>query len=178
MITPDYARTMARYNRWQNQSLVAAADTLTDATRWQDGGAAFRSIAETLNHVLWDDRVWLARMQGDASTAAKIDSRHPYTDTPRAWASYKTARAACDGSIVDWADTLTDADLARPTRWKRGSEPVETALGFNLVHLFTHQTHHRGQVHALLTRAGATPEPTDLQMLHILHPGTLPVSSG
>ena len=168
MITPDFAATMARYNRWQNRSLVAAADTLTDADRWQDRGAFFRSIAETLNHILWDDRIWLARLGGDEATAAEIGARHPYTDTPKEWSAYVRARVALDDEIVAWADSLAEADLARPIAWVRGGETVETQLGFNLVHMVNHQTHHRGQVHAMLTAAGAEPEATDLQMLKVI----------
>ncbi|MEM9550246.1 MAG: DinB family protein [Pseudomonadota bacterium] len=165
MITPDFARMMARYNRWQNRSLARAASTLTDQDRWQDRGAFFGSIAETLNHILWDDRVWLARMRKDDEAAAKIGARHPYTDAPKDWGVYCRERAALDDEIVAWADALTEADLERQIRWVRGDQPVETFFGFNLVHMVTHQTHHRGQVHAMLTAAGAAPEPTDLQVL-------------
>ena len=165
MITPDFAKTMARYNRWQNRSLMQAADSLSDQQRWQNGLAFFGSIAETLNHILWDDRIWLARLQGDDATAAQIAERHPYTDAPKDWSQYKKQRSELDDGIVAWADGLTEQDLAASTLWIRGSEPVETNFGFNVVHMFNHQTHHRGQVHALLTKAGADPEPTDLQML-------------
>lgn len=165
MIAPDFARVMARYNCWQNRSLVAAADTLTDAERWRDRGAVFRSIAETLNHLLWDDRIWLARLRGDGAMAAEIGARHPYTDAPRDWADYMRDRAALDAEIVAWADRLTETDLARAVPWQRGAEAMETGFGFNLVHLVNHQTHHRGQVHAMLTAAGARPDATDLQGL-------------
>ncbi|MGP1394823.1 MAG: DinB family protein [Inquilinaceae bacterium] len=165
MITPEFARTMTRYNRWQNRSLVAAADRLTDKDRWRDRGAFFRSIAETLNHILWDDRIWLARLRGDEATASEIGARHPYTDTPRDWPDYMRDRAALDDEIVDWADTVTEADLARAVPWMRGDQAMTTGCGFNLVHMVNHQTHHRGQVHAMLTAAGAVPEATDLQML-------------
>lgn len=168
MITPDFPKVMARYNRWQNRSLVAAADTLTDEDRWRDRGAVFRSIAETLNHILWDDRVWLARLRGDHEEAAEIGARHPYTDTPSDWSAYVAQRAALDDEIVAWADSLTETDLAAATPWMRGKDAVETGFGFNLVHMINHQTHHRGQVHAMLTAAGASPEPTDLQMLPVI----------
>lgn len=170
MITTEFATTMARYNRWQNRSLVTAASGLSDAARWQDRGAFFRSIAETLNHILWDDRVWLARLRGDRALAAEIGAGHPYTATPRDWAVFTRERAALDAEIILWADGLTAADLAGVTAWQRGPEAVETPFAFNLVHMVNHQTHHRGQVHAMLTEAGAEPEPTDLQMLSVLGP--------
>lgn len=168
MITPEFARTMARYNRWQNRSLLGAASGLTDAQRWQDRGAFFRSIAETLNHIFWDDHVWLARLREDHAAAEEIGARHPYTDEPRDWAAFASQRKDLDEEIIAFADKLTAADLARSIRWIRGDESVETNVGFNLVHMINHQTHHRGQVHAMLTAAGASPEPSDLQMLLIM----------
>lgn len=165
MISTDFARTMARYDRWQNRSLVAAADTLSHEARWQNRGAFFGSIAETLNHILWDHRVWLARQQGDFVSAREIGARHPYTDTPRVWSDYKRARHALDGEIKSWCETLTDADLSRQIEWMRGETMVKTDFWFNVVHMFNHATHHRGQVHAMLTSAGVDPGSTDLPML-------------
>ncbi len=165
MIDTDFANTMARYDRWQNQSLIRAADKLTDAERWQDRGTFFRSIAETLNHVLWDHRIWLARQKDDASTVNEIGERHPYTDTPRNWSDYKHERTALDQQIRAWCESLSDADVSRNVKWMRGETEVETNFGFNLVHMFNHATHHRGQVHAMLTAFGVDPGSTDLPML-------------
>ena len=162
MIEAAFARTMARYDRWQNQSIIAAAETLTDEGRWRDRGAFFGSIAATLNHILWDHRVWLARLTGDEATASEIGARHPYTDAPRDWSNYKRERTATDAEIEAWADGLTDAAVARSVPWMRGDTPMETPFGFLLVHMFNHSTHHRGQVHAMLTAAGARPDDTDL----------------
>lgn len=168
MVTPEFARTMTRYSRWQNSSLMKAANGLSDQERWRDRGAFFKSIAETLNHILWDDRIWLARLRGDDMAAAQLGGCHPYKDSPRDWSDYVRERTALDDELVAWADDLTEEDLAKSTSWIRGSTPVETNFGFNLAHMVNHQTHHRGQVHAMLTKAGADPEPTDLQMLNPL----------
>ena len=64
MITPQYVRTMADYNRWQNQNLYGAADKLTDAQRKEQRGAFFGSIHATLNHLLWADQIWMSRLAG------------------------------------------------------------------------------------------------------------------
>ena len=61
MITLDYVRTMADYNRWQNGNLYGAADKLTDAQRKEPRGAFFGSIHATLNHLLWGDQIWMSR---------------------------------------------------------------------------------------------------------------------
>ena len=53
---------MARYNRWQNESIYAAADGLSDAARRMDRGSFFQSIHATLSHVLWADELWMSRL--------------------------------------------------------------------------------------------------------------------
>jgi len=50
MISPDYVRTLSRYNRWQNTSLYTAADTLSDEARRLPRGAFFGSIHATFCH--------------------------------------------------------------------------------------------------------------------------------
>ena len=62
MITPAYVRTMAGYNRWQNESLYGAAGKLTDAQRKQVRGAFFGSVLGTLNHIMVGEPVWLKRL--------------------------------------------------------------------------------------------------------------------
>ena len=64
MIDLGYVQCMARYNRWQNESLYGVADTLTDAKRQRPRGAFFGSIHATLNHLLWADRIWMSRLAG------------------------------------------------------------------------------------------------------------------
>ena len=52
MVDADYCRLLARYNRWMNERLYAAASTLADDERRRDRGAFFGSLHRTLAHVL------------------------------------------------------------------------------------------------------------------------------
>lgn len=113
----------------------------------------------------------MARLRGDRAAAAEIDALHPYTEAPSDWDSFVREHSELDDEIMAWADSLSDADLARSVRWMRGGEEVETSFWFNLVHMANHQTHHRGQVHAMLTAAGEKPEPTDLPLLKLSEMG-------
>ncbi len=165
MITPDHPQLMARYNRWQNESLIAAADGLTDEERRADGGAFFKSIHGTLCHILWADRIWMHRLAGwekpeESGIAASMGEG-------RTWSEYQTLRRKVDQRLIDWADALTDADLSGTLTWYSGATGAEkTKPKWLLVtHLFNHQTHHRGQVHALLTRMGARPADTDIPFM-------------
>jgi uncharacterized damage-inducible protein DinB len=164
MITPAYAQLMANYNRWQNQRIYATADTLEDAQRKQDQGAFFGSIHGTLNHLLWGDQTWLHRFAGTPPPAPK----RPRESTAMfEWVDLKRERQAFDQAIIGWTNGLDDAWLAGDITWFSGAAGRELSRPrWKIVtHFFNHQTHHRGQVHAMLTRLGAKPEDTDLMLM-------------
>ncbi|MEL7212217.1 MAG: DinB family protein [Pseudomonadota bacterium] len=164
MISADYCRLMAHYNTWQNTSLVTAADTLSDAARHKDRGAFFRSIAATLNHLYWADALILQRLQGNERPEDTV--KHSLT-SPSDWERFKTMRLRRNQDIEDWAAPLIDADLEGTVVWYPGdgTRRIEALKALCVVELFNHQVHHRGQIHAMLTAAGAEPEPTNLSML-------------
>lgn len=164
MISANYCRLMARYNTWQNKSLVAAADQLGHADRWLDRGAFFQSIAATLNHLYWADAIMLQRLMGNARPEETL--RHSLS-SPSDWGDFKSRRAQRDQEIENWAACLVDADLHGMTIWYPGdgATRMERPTVLCAVEIFNHQTHHRGQVHAMLTAAGAKPGPTDLSKL-------------
>lgn len=164
MIDPAFASTMARYNAWQNDSLYAAGATLDDAARRQDRGAFFRSIHGTLCHLLWADRMWLSRFAGTPKPAV------PGSESARmieAWEELAVERRITDALIGEWAATLSPDWLAGDLTWVPGISRRELTKPKALLvaHMFNHQTHHRGQVHAMLTAAGAKPEDTDLMLV-------------
>lgn len=161
MITASGCRTMARYNAWQNDSVYVAAEGLDDAARNAQRGAFFGSIHATLSHLVWADRMWLSRFgRGTAPTGGIAGSVAMFAE----WSSLWAARRAMDTEILDWADALTAADLEGDLSWYSGAtgRDMVRPKALCVLHLFNHQTHHRGQVHAMLTAAGAVPGPTDL----------------
>lgn len=162
MITPQYVRLMAAYTQWQNISLYSAAETLTEEARQKDRGAFFGSIHATLNHVLWGDQFWMHRLAGTKKpTAPNIESSATQFDS---WDGLRAARAATDKAIVTWASTAESETLSGEWRWFSAAKQTEISRPrwALVVHLFNHGTHHRGQVHAMLTAAGAKPDDTDL----------------
>lgn len=164
MIEKTYLQTMARYNRWQNENLYAAADGLRDEERKREHGAFFGSIHGTLNHLLWGDRVWMARFTGAPKPAAGIEgSVSLYGD----WQDLKRERETFDRAIVEWADRLDPQWLEGDLVYFSGAAGRELAVPkwVLVTHLFNHQTHHRGQVHCMLTQSGAKPGDTDLPFM-------------
>jgi len=164
MIDLSYVRLMARYNSWQNENLYTAAASLDDAARRADRGAFFGSIHGTLSHLLWADMMWLHRFSGTDKPAQRIrQSAEMVTD----WDDLAAQRRGFDGVIASWAETVSPEWLAGELSWFSGATQREMRRPASVLvaHLFNHQTHHRGQVHAMLTAAGARPGDTDLMLL-------------
>jgi uncharacterized damage-inducible protein DinB len=164
MIDTGYVQRMARYNRWQNQNLYGVADALADSERRRDRGAFFGSIHATLNHLLWADRIWMHRLAGTPKPDGGIpESVSIYDD----WSDLKHERAAFDASMLAWAERLDGAALAGDLAWYSGAMKAQVSKPKWLLvtHMFNHQTHHRGQVHCMLTQAGGKPSDTDLPFM-------------
>lgn len=150
---------MAAYNAWCNERIYAAAAQLPEADYHADRGAFFKSVSGTLNHLLVADRIWLRRITGEGEAPDRLDAIlfHDFSDL-------RSARRSEDERITAHVESLSEADLARRIRYRSISNPtqVEQPLGAVLAHVFNHQTHHRGQVHGLLTGFGLDAPVLDL----------------
>ena len=163
MITPGYCQTMARYNAWQNLSVYTAANTLDEAARNADRGAFWGSIRATLAHLMWGDTIWISRFDGGTAPSIGAHEAHDTYDWSYLWAE----RPKLDARIASWAWSVSEEDLTRDLSWYSGFLQTDMVRpkALCVMQLFNHQTHHRGQVHAMLTAAGAKPEDTDLPFM-------------
>tara|TARA_R110002124_G_scaffold68568_9_gene185353 strand:- start:108 stop:620 length:513 start_codon:yes stop_codon:yes gene_type:complete len=161
MITPEFARMMARYNSWQNGQMAAAMAQLDETALRAARGAFFGSILRTASHVLWGDTIWMSRFQGVEPPAVSIAQSPEMFGEFEGW---QQARLAMDARIEAWAGRLEQGDIDADLTWYSGLSKAEMRkpMSVLVVHLFNHQTHHRGQISAMLTAAGQAQGPTDL----------------
>lgn len=148
---PGHWTMFAGYNAWANARLYAAVSALPGDAFHAEAGAFFGSLCGTLNHLLVADRIWMKRFTGEGDAPDRLDTVL-FDD----FARLSEARANEDRRISDWVAGLTETDLAGVVRYRRVTTPdvTEQPLAEALAHLFNHQTHHRGQAHALVTRFG------------------------
>lgn len=164
MSDQEYALTMARYNMWQNESLLAAADGLPASERERDRGAFFGSIHKTLAHLFWGDMIWMNRFAGTPAPDMHISDSGNFIAS---WEQYLIDRPAFDKRILQWAHEVVPEWFKGEISWFSGAigRQVTKPNTTLVVQLFNHQTHHRGQVHAMLTAAGAKPDDTDVPFM-------------
>ena len=163
----DHYRRYARYNAWINQSLLKASLQLTPELQKQDQQVFFQSVTGSWNHILVGDLLWLGRLRhtfpilDDALDNWKKPTRlndQLFDDL----AKLGHSRQTLDELIIQWCDLLREADSQAVLEYTNTQEEhVVKPLPEVLQHLFNHQTHHRGQITALLSQQGIDYGATD-----------------
>ncbi|RNF33024.1 DinB family protein [Paracoccus methylarcula] len=164
MPNPEYALTMARYNLWQNETLLNAADNLSAEERARDRGAFFGSIQKTFSHIMWGDMIWMSRFAGTPCPPGGLAESVLLADD---WTAFRKKRQVLDEWILQWAHEVSPEWFEGELSWFSVAIGCELSKAKTTVvlHMFNHQTHHRGQIHAMLTAAGIKPGDTDVPFM-------------
>lgn len=155
---------LSRYNRLANETLYASCAELPHEELTRPQVAFFGSILGTLNHILVVDRIWMDRF-------TQTDREAPPLSTVlyRDFDELRDARVAEDHRIEEFAENLKIAFLSSRFQYKDHTGQFrQDSADLLVMHFFNHQTHHRGQVHQLLTQSGTKEISLDLHRL--IHP--------
>jgi uncharacterized damage-inducible protein DinB len=151
----QHLRIAARANRLANHRLHAAMAPLSRDDFHAPRTSFFPSLAATLNHILVIDRYYLDALEG----VAEMEANYRAFVAADTIADLAARQRANDERLIAYCERLRDADA--PVAMDRGNGNVQRdRAGHVLAHLFMHQTHHRGQVHAML--AGTPIKPPQL----------------
>jgi len=155
---------MACNNAWSNHRLLTACAKLSQADFVAARTSFFPSIKATLNHILTVDWYYvdalergLRKEEPNREASRFFEPEEPF-DTCAALAD---EQRTVDRRLIDACAMLDDARLAEviPVPRRAGVQnEVATRL---LAHLFQHQIHHRGQVHAMLAGTPIAPPQLD-----------------
>jgi uncharacterized damage-inducible protein DinB len=150
-------------NAWANHRLLNACSLLTQADFVAPRTSFFASIKATLNHIVTVDWYYVDALERgvrgepvNRDVRAFFDPVEPFETC----AELAAAQRAVDRRLIDACAALTDAQLAAPIAVMRSKGVLPEATTRFLAHLFQHQIHHRGQVHAMLW--GTPVEPPQL----------------
>lgn len=158
----SYFSMFAAYNRWANERLYEAAAKLPEAEYRANRGAFFTSLHGTLNHLLVADRIWMRRFTSEGPIQTQLDEIL-FDDLP----SLAGERRDQDERIIAYVEGLREPDFATTFTFRTIVNPTDITqpLAPALGHFFNHQTHHRGQAHALVTRAAGNEAMPSLDMI-------------
>jgi uncharacterized damage-inducible protein DinB len=145
-------RAFAAYNRQMNRQFYIACAQLDEAELRADRGAFFSSIFGTLNHMLLVDRLWFGGFTGN-----RVEFGSLREELYAGFDELRAEREKTDADIVAWVETLSDDALTVPF-----GKHLTYPLWLTVTHFFNHQTHHRGQVSALLSQCGVDYGVTDM----------------
>ena len=149
-------RAMAYNNAWANHRLLTACEKLTSDEFAATRTSFFPSLAATLNHNLTIDWFYVDALEGGdlGPRAWAVEIPHPLV------ADLKREQAAIDRRLIAVCEALTEASLGENVHVNRITRVQVERRDRLLLHLFQHQTHHRGQAHAML--AGTPVKPPQL----------------
>lgn len=150
-------RLLARANRMANHRLHAACLQLSDAEFAAPRTSFFPSLWATLNHILIVDWYYIAALYGEADMRRAFASETPFDRMPELAA----AQIVSDERLIAWCDAADEAALEREVAMDRKTFVQQDRAHFVLLHLLTHQIHHRGQAHAMLAGTGVAPPQLD-----------------
>src|SRR5690349_6969150 len=152
---------LAKYNRVANGRLFGACAQLTDIEYRKQRRGSFGSIHGLLNHILLGDRRWMGLFENGQRETPPLN-QILYDDLP----SLLTARAREDARIESFFSNVDSAFWGRSFQYtnNQGKDYVESAH-VACSHLFNHQTHHRGQVHVMLSQTHVPPPALDLHRI-------------
>lgn len=150
-------RKLARNNRLANHRLHAAIARLEPGEFEAPRTSFFPSIRATLNHILVVDWFYVDALEGGTLGPRAWENEEPFHDI----AGLAQAQGLVDERLLALCDALSPEDLGRPVRVHRGARVQIDRCDDLLSHVFQHQTHHRGQLHAMLSGTSLKPPQLD-----------------
>ena len=135
------------------RSLAALPDEAFHAARV----SFFPSLAGTLNHVLAVDAYYIGALRGETGLVQAWHDFQPAA-TVAAWAE---RQAASDQRLIDGCAALDEPGCGALVLLPRQGRTERDRVANVLQHLFMHQTHHRGQAHAMLSGTPVAPPQLD-----------------
>jgi uncharacterized damage-inducible protein DinB len=154
---PRTHRKLAQNNRLANRRLLEACKGLGPGEFEAPRTSFFPTIKMTLNHIITVDWFYVDALEGGTLGVKAWENEEPFDDI----VSLADAQYEVDERLLRFTADLTDERLAAPTHMHRETRIAVDRTDDVLLHLFLHQTHHRGQVHAMLSGSSVSPPQLD-----------------
>ena len=157
----SYLRIQARANRLSNHRLHAAMAPLSRGEFHAPRVGFFPSLAQTLNHILEVDLYYIGALHHERGIRAALMGFVPFDELT----ALAAEQAASDERLIAYCERLDANALDAVVEMEREHHVQRDRAGHVLAHLFNHQTHHRGQAHAMLSGSSIKPPQLDEFMM-------------
>ena len=148
----------SNFNKWTNDKIITFCKKLTENEYKKERKAFFSSIHGTLNHLLVVDRAFTSRIEG-----RKHDLKNLNQILYENLFQLEGARIKEDNNLIDLVNNLSEESINKEITYQNFDEKKTTCtINMMLITMFNHQTHHRGQVHNMLSQAGMKPPQIDI----------------
>jgi uncharacterized damage-inducible protein DinB len=162
----DDIQLLFEYDRWANNRVLRAASALSDEQFTRDLGGSFRSVRDTLLHIIGGEWGWLTYWKEPSPGASFVKDLWARMDAlfqPNAFpsvAAVKLKWAEIEKEQAEFVNAMTDESLRRmlPVR------ATQISLAHLMQHLSNHSTYHRGQIALKMRQLEAKPLATDFHV--------------
>jgi uncharacterized damage-inducible protein DinB len=154
------------YDRWANNRVLQSVTALSDERFTRDLGGSFRSVRDTLVHIVGGEWGWLTYWKEPSPSSTFVTdlwTRHEALFHPNAFPNLATVQskwAEVEKEQAEFVNDVTNESLQRmlPLRG------MQISLGHLMQHLANHSTYHRGQIALMMRQLGAKPLATDFHL--------------
>jgi uncharacterized damage-inducible protein DinB len=145
------------YDDWANIKLLTIVSQLENEEFVQDLLSSFRSIRDTMVHIIGAEELWLSRwMGGQGQTLLNSDDFPTYTSLTDRWDNFRN-------QINPFLVSLTEEELTQEISYKNlKGIPYSQELWKQMLHVTNHSSYHRGQVVTMLRQLKKQPPSLDL----------------
>lgn len=158
----EYFPVLSHYNEAANRKMFAILGGLPPDRLTREVGSYFKTIMALLNHIYGSDVMWLQRMRSvlprlESLKSAELDVEAiwPTVDLVADFEKLRAMRDRLDALLGRFTAELTDGDLAAVIDYTNSrGQRVRYVFWQALMHMFNHETHHRGQIAEILDEMG------------------------
>ncbi|MDR2792911.1 MAG: DinB family protein [Treponema sp.] len=151
---------LARYNKSVNTKMNDIIKCISEEEWNKQFSGFYKSIHELCSHIFIADYTWLKRF-GESNDFKVLNIKYfnkNYSFREILFdniSEYVKMREELDAILLDFIKEMTGNDLVKMVKWTTlKGITFEKNIGICLMHLFNHETHHRGMASLYLDMMG------------------------
>lgn len=165
-MTKDDIQLLYEYDRWANARVLRAASALSPEQFTRDLGGSFRSVRDTLVHLISGDWIWLAYWKDpprNPNSLSELRARRDALFNPQAFPDVATVQrrwVEVEKEQMEFVNHVTNESLEQFLPFRTS----QIKLAHLMQHLANHSTYHRGQIALMMRQLGEEPVATDFHV--------------